>query len=225
MTRWLTSSLKGPRRWKLQTRKGQSIEDESMEIIEREIGSHPYSDMEWPIVRRIIHATADFDFAGKNKIVFHDDAITSGINALKNGCSIITDVNGVIGGLNKQNPKDFGNNIICNISDPGLAEKAKQEDKTRAQMSMRIAASDMNGGVVVIGNAPTALLEVIKMIQEKVTKPALIIGIPVGFVSAVESKEELQKIDAPFITNIGRKGGSSCAASIVNALFKLLREN
>jgi len=87
------------------------------------------------------------------------------------------------------------------------------------------AASDMNGGVVVIGNAPTALLEVIKMIQEKVTKPALIIGIPVGFVSAVESKEELQKIDVPFITNIGRKGGSSCAASIVNALFKLLREN
>ena len=82
----------------MQTRKGQSIEDESMEIIEREIGSHPYTDMEWPIVRRIIHATADFDFAGKNKIVFHDDAITSGINALKNGCSIITDVNGVIGG-------------------------------------------------------------------------------------------------------------------------------
>jgi len=209
----------------MQTRKGQSIEDESMEIIEREIGSHPYTDMEWPIVRRIIHATADFDFARKNKIIFHDDAITSGINALKNGCSIITDVNGVIGGLNKQNPKDFGNDIICNISDPGLAEKAKQENKTRAQMSMRVAASDMNGGVVVIGNAPTALLEVIKMIQEKVTKPALIVGIPVGFVSAVESKEELQKIDAPFITNTGRKGGSSCAASIVNALFKLLREN
>ena len=225
MTRWLTSSLKGPRRWKLQTRKGQSIEDESMEIIEREIGSHPYTDMEWPIVRRIIHATADFDFAGKNKIIFHDDAITSGINALKNGCSIITDVNGVIGGLNKQNPKDFGNDIICNISDPSLAERAKQENKTRAQMSMRVAASEMNGGIVVIGNAPTALLEVIKMIRVWALKPALVIGIPVGFVSAAESKEELQTIDVPFITNVGRKGGSSCAASIVNALFKLLREN
>jgi len=209
----------------MQTRKGQSIEDESMEIIEREIGSHPYTDMEWPIVRRIIHATADFDFAGKNKIVFHKDAITSGTNALKNGCSIITDVNGVIGGLNKQNPKDFGNNIICNISDPGIAERAKQENKTRAQMSMRIAASDMNDGVVVIGNAPTALLEVMKMIQEKVTKPALVVGIPVGFVSAAESKGELQTIDVPFITNVGRKGGSSCAASIVNALFKLLLVN
>ena len=209
----------------MQTRKGQSIEDESMEIIDREIGSHPYSDMEWPIVRRIIHATADFDFAGKNKIVFHDDAITSGINALKNGCSIITDVNGVIGGLNKQNPKDFGNNIICNISDPGLAEKAKQENKTRAQISMRVTASEMNGGIVVIGNAPTALLEVIKMIREGVTLPALVVGIPVGFVSAAESKEDLQTVDVPFITNIGRKGGSSCAASVVNALYKLLRES
>ena len=209
----------------MQTRKGQSIEDESMEIIEREIGSHTYSDMEWPIVRRIIHATADFDFAGKNKIVLHKDAIKSGTSALKNGCSIITDVNGVIGGLNKQNPKDFGNNLICNISDPDLAERAKQENKTRAQMSMRIAASEMNGGILVIGNAPTALLEVIKMIREGVTKPALVIGIPVGFVSAEESKEELQTVDVPFITNTGRKGGSSCAASIVNALFKLLREN
>ena len=209
----------------MQTRKGQSIEDESMEIIEREVGSHPYNDVEWPIVRRIIHATADFDFAGENKIVFHKDAITSGINALKNGCSIIADVNGVIGGLNKQNPKDFGNNLICNISDPDLAERAKQENKTRAQMSMRVAASEINGGVIVIGNAPTALLEIIKMIREGVTKPALVIGIPVGFVSAAESKEELQTVDVPFITNTGRKGGSSCAASIVNALFKLLREN
>ena len=196
-----------------------------MKIIEREVGSHPYNEMEWPIVRRTIHATADFDFAGENKIVFHKDAITSGINALKNGCSIIVDVNGVIGGLNKQNPKDFGNNLICNISDLDLAERAKQENKTRAQMSMRIAASEMNGGILVIGNAPTALLEVTKMIREGVTKPALVIGIPVGFVSAEESKEELQTVDVPFITNTGRKGGSSCAASIVNALFKLLREN
>ena len=209
----------------MQTRKGQSIEDKSMEIIEHEVGSHPYNDMEWPMVRRVIHATADFDFAGKNKIIFHKDAITSGISALKNGCSIITDVNGVIGGLNKQNPKDFGNNIICNISDSSLAERAKQENKTRAQMSMRVAALEMDGGIVVIGNAPTALLEVIKMIREGITKPALVIGIPVGFVSAAESKEELQTINVPFITNTGRKGGSSCAASIVNALFKLLRES
>ncbi len=209
----------------MQTRKGQGIEDESMQIIDDEVGPHQYDKFEWPIVRRVIHATADFDFAGKNKIIFHKDAVMNGINALKEGCSIVVDVNGVIGGMNKQNPKDFGNKVICNISDPDIAEQAKKENKTRSQMSMRAAASEINGGVVAIGNAPTALLEVIQMISEGITKPALIIGIPVGFVAAAESKEELQMIDVPFITNTGRKGGSSCAASIVNALFKLSREN
>ena len=209
----------------MQTRKGQGIEDESMQIIDDEVGPHQYDKFEWPIVRRVIHATADFDFAGKNKIIFHKDAVMNGINALKEGCSIVVDVNGVIGGMNKQNPKDFGNKVICNISDPDIAEQAKKENKTRSQMSMRAAASEINGGVVAIGNAPTALLEVIQMISEGITKPALVIGIPVGFVAAAESKEELQTVDVPFITNTGRKGGSSCAASIVNALFKLLREN
>jgi len=209
----------------MQTEKGQSIEDQSMEIIEKEIGSHQYDELEWPIVRRVIHATADFDFAKDNKIIFHKDAIKSGINALRNGCNLIVDVNGVIGGLNKQNLNEFGNNTICNISNPIIVEEAKKYNKTRAQISMRMAASEMNGGIVVIGNAPTALLEVIQMIQEGVTTPALIIGIPVGFVSSPESKETLQTIDVPFITNKGRKGGSPCASAIVNALFKLLRES
>ena len=209
----------------MQTRKGQGIEDESMQIIDDEVGSHQYDKFQWPIVRRVIHATADFDFAGKNKIIFHKDAVMNGINALKEGCSIVVDVNGVIGGMNKQNPKEFGNKVICNISDPDIAERAKKENKTRSQISMRVAASEMNGGIVTIGNAPTALLEVIQMISEGITKPALIIGIPVGFVAAAESKEKLQTINVPYITNAGRKGGSSCAASIVNALFKLLREN
>ena len=209
----------------MQTEKGQSIEDQSMEIIEKEIGSHQYDELEWPIVRRVIHATADFDFANDNKIIFHKDAIKRGINALRNGCNLIVDVNGVIGGLNKQNLNEFGNNTICNISNPIIVEEAKKYNKTRAQTSMRMAASEMNGGIVVIGNAPTALLEVIQMIQEGVTTPALIIGIPVGFVSSPESKEALQALDVPFITNKGRKGGSPCAAAIVNALFKLLRES
>ena len=208
----------------MQTRKGQSIEDESMRIIENEIGDHPYNEQEWPIVRRIIHSTADFDFARDNKIIFHKNAIQSGLDALKNGCSVIVDVNGIVGLMNKQNPKDFGNNVICNISEPSLIESAKKENKTRAQMSMRIAKEDMNGGIVVIGNAPTALLEVMEMVGEGITKPALVIGIPVGFVSAVESKEELAKMDIPFITNQGRKGGSPCASAIVNALYKLLRQ-
>ena len=208
----------------MQTKKGQSIEDASMQMIEEEIGNHEYDEKEWLIVRRIIHSTADFDFANKNKIIFHEEAINSGMKALKNGCSIVVDVNGVIGGLNKQNPKDFGNNIVCNISNPEVMELAKKEGKTRSQISMRIAESEINGGIVVVGNAPTALLEVIKMVKEGIVKPALIIGIPVGFICASESKEELSKLDEiPFITNIGRKGGSSSASAIINAIFKLIR--
>lgn len=208
----------------MQTKKGQSIEDASMQMIEDEIGSHTYNEKEWLIVRRIIHSTADFDFADKNKIIFHKDAIESGMKALKSGCSIVVDVNGVIGGLNKQNPKDFGNDIVCNISKPEIMELAKKEGKTRSQVSMRDAKSDIDGGIVAIGNAPTALQEVVKMVKEGIVKPALIIGIPVGFICAAESKEELSKLDkAPFITNLGRKGGSSSASAIINAIFKLIR--
>lgn len=208
----------------MQTEKGQSIEDASMEMIEQEIGNHDYDEREWPIVRRIIHSTADFDFAGKNKIIFSKGAIENGIKALKNGCNLVVDVNGVIGGLNKQNPKDFKNKIICNISNPEIMELAKKQGKTRSQVSMRMAAPDIEGGIVVIGNAPTALLELIKMVKEGLVKPTLIIGIPVGFISSPESKEELsQMAEVPFITNLGRKGGSSSASAIVNALYKLLR--
>ena len=208
-----------------QVRAGQSIEDASMRIIDEEIGDrHTYSDTEWPVVRRVIHATADFDFAGANRILFHEDAIESGMNALKDGCAIITDVNGVIGGLNKQNPRDFGNEIICRISDPGVAAAAKEKALTRSQAAMRSVSSEMNDGIVAIGNAPTALREVLKMAREGAAKPALIIGMPVGFVDAAESKAELaQQNDIPYITNTGRKGGSPTASAIVNALYKLLR--
>ncbi|MDH5658012.1 MAG: precorrin-8X methylmutase [Nitrosopumilus sp.] len=209
----------------MQTKKGQSIEDDSMQMIEDEVGIHGYNEKEWPIVRRIIHSTADFDFADKNKIIFHKDAIQRGMNALKNGCSIVVDVNGVIGGLNKQNLKDFKNKIVCNISNPEIMELAEKEEKTRSQVSMRISKSDIDGGIVAIGNAPTALQEVIQMVKEGIIKPALIIGIPVGFICAAESKEQLSKLeDAPFITNLGRKGGSSSASAIINAIFKLIRE-
>jgi len=208
----------------MQTEKGQSIEDESMRIIDHEIGSHHYDRYEWPIVRRVIHATADFDFARDNRIIFHKDAISSGMQALRNGCNIIVDVDGVLGGLNKKNLKDFSNKTICNIANQDLFEMAKKQNKTRAQVAMRIAIKEMNGSVVVVGNAPTALFEVISMIKEGVVKPALVIGVQVGFVSSPESKDALQTIDVPYITNKGRKGGSPCASAIVNALFNLVRE-
>ena len=204
------------------TEKGQSIEDASMQVIENEIGSHNYNEKEWPIVRRVIHSTADFDFARNNSIIFHNDAIENGLNALKTGRSIVVDVNGVVGLINKQRVKEFGNNIICKISDSEIVLQAQKENKTKSQMSMRMASSDIDDGIVVVGNAPTALLEVIQMIKEKAVKPALVIGMPVGFISAAESKEELAKMDVPFITNKGRKGGSPSAAAIVNALYKLI---
>lgn len=207
----------------MQTEKGQSIEDASMQIIENEIGEHSFNKDEWNIVRRIIHSTADFDFARSNSVVFHKNAIESGINALKNGCNIIVDVNGVSGLLNKKNLVDYKNKIICKISDPETVKIAELEKKTRSQISMRLSKKEMDGSIIVIGNAPTALLEVIEMIREGIIKPALVIGTPVGFISAAESKEILETVDCPFITNRGRKGGSSSAAAVVNALFKILR--
>jgi precorrin-8X/cobalt-precorrin-8 methylmutase len=206
------------------TEKGQSIEDKSMEIIESEIGFHSYSPDQWIIVKRVIHSTADFDFARENKIVFHKDAIKNGTKALRNGCAIIADVNGVVGGFNKDNLKKFGNKVICSISEPYVASEAKNLNKTRAQVSMRMACNDMNRGIVVIGNAPTALLEVIQMIKDGVTFPSLVIGVPVGFVCASESKEQLRSLDIPYITNLGRKGGSPCASAIINAFYILLKE-
>lgn len=209
----------------MQTRKGQSIEDESMEIIEKEIGSHQYEGHEWQIVRRIIHSTADFDFARENRIIFHRDAVKSGLEALRTGSNIIIDVNGIIGLLNKKNLEDYKTSVICDISNPAVVKEAMKLDKTRAQTAMRIRAKEMDGSIIVVGNAPTALLEVIDMIKEKIARPRLVVGVPVGFVSAAESKDLLQTIDLPYITNRGRKGGSPCAAAIINALFKIVRES
>lgn len=210
----------------MQTERGQSIEDASMQMIEDEAGDHGYAGREWQVVRRIIHSTADFDFAGANKVLFHPDAIRSGTGALRGGCSIVTDVNGVIGGLNKQNLRDYGNKTVCNVSDPGIMEAAKSQNKTRSQVAMREAARDIDGGVVAVGNAPTALQEVVSMAREGTVRPALIVGIPVGFICAAESKEELAGLqEAPFITNVGRKGGSPSASAVINALFKMVRES
>jgi len=209
----------------VQTRKGQSIEDASMQVIEDEIGEHGYGAMEWPIVRRVIHSTADFDFARLNAIIFSPGAISSGVSAIRSGCSIISDVNGVAGLLNKQSIRNFGINLVCRISDSSIADEARRHDITRSQAAMRSASQEMRGGLVVIGNAPTALLEVIRMIKEKRAEPALVVGLPVGFISAAESKQELAGTDTEYITNKGRKGGSPSAAAVVNALMLLARES
>ena len=203
--------------------KAFDIEKRSFEIIESEVGSsHQYNENQWVIVRRVIHATADFDFAGNGKILFHTKAIESAFNALRKRCMIVTDVDMVLTAINKKSISDLGLKAVCYISDSAVAEQARMLGKTRSETAMRRAAKDIDGGIVAIGNAPTALYEVINMAREGITKPALVIGMPVGFVSAVESKEELANMnDLPFITNVGRKGGSSAVSSIVNAIMLL----
>jgi precorrin-8X/cobalt-precorrin-8 methylmutase len=205
------------------SKKAFDIEKRSFEIIESEIGiNHHYDEIQWVIVRRVIHATADFDFVGKSRIIFHKKAIDSAFDALKNKCTIVTDVDMVLAAISKRSITNLGLSALCYITDETVAEQARRSGKTRSETAMRHAARYMDGGIVAVGNAPTALYEVLNMIRERVTKPALIIGTPVGFVAAAEAKEELGKInDVPFITNIGRKGGSSAASAIINAIMLL----
>jgi precorrin-8X/cobalt-precorrin-8 methylmutase len=196
-----------------------TIEQKSFEIIDTEVGQHRYSQLEWNIVRRVIHSTADFDFASSNGIVFRNEPISSAFLAIKKKCAIVTDVDMVLSGINKNSIKRLGLKASCHISDPSVIEDSKRLNKTRAQLAMRNARSEIHGGIVVIGNAPTSLLEVIKMVRENVSVPAIIVGTPVGFVSASESKQDLLELGVPAISNIGRKGGSSVASSIFNALM------
>jgi precorrin-8X/cobalt-precorrin-8 methylmutase len=197
------------------------IEENSMKIIESEIGIHGYSKAQWNIVRRVIHATADFDFAkpDKNGIIFSTNAIENACSALKQRRHIVVDVDMVLSGINKKSVAKIGTNLICNISNKEVVEISKNQNKTRSTVAMRYSSKEIDGGIVVIGNAPTALYEVIKMVKEDAARPSLVIGIPVGFVSASESKLELSKANVEFITNKGRKGGSPAASSIINALM------
>ncbi len=197
------------------------IEKQSFDIIESEIGDHPYNENEWIVVRRVIHATADFDFAKKCKIVFHKNAINSAFNAFSKNSYIVTDVEMISHGINKNSLSRLGMSSVCYINDPDCIKNSKEYKKTRSAFAIQKAMDKIHNGIVVIGNAPTALYEVIDLIKTKNVNPFLVIGIPVGFVSAVESKEELSKLDVPYITNIGRKGGSSAATSIINALMLL----
>lgn len=196
-----------------------AIEKQSFDIIESEIGNHNYAADEWAIVRRVIHATADFDFARSNRIIFSNDAIESAYVAFSKRSHVVTDVAMVLHGINKKSLTDIGLTAVCLINDPKLKEISKSSNKTRSELAMRESANMIDNGIVIIGNAPTALYEVISMIKEKVISPLLVIGIPVGFVSAVESKRDLSRLDVPFITNTGRKGGSSAASSIINSLM------
>lgn len=194
----------------------QEIEGKSMEMIDGEIGGHSFTEEQYPVVQRVIHSSADFDL-GKS-MVFHPDAVQAGINAILNGEQIVADVQMVQAGISKPRLKKFGSDVHVFISDPDVVDEAKSLNTTRAIISMRKGAREVNGGIYAIGNAPTALLELIRLVKAGEAKPSLIIGMPVGFVSAAESKEELAKLDLPFITNVGRKGGSTAVVAALNAI-------
>ena len=196
------------------------IERRSMEIIESEIGDmQAFSEHEKLIVKRCVHATADFDY--KNNLYFSENAAETGIAALKAGAVIVTDTMMAYSGISKPACKALGCEVHCFMSDPDVAEEAKKLGVTRAAVSVAKASGQFAGRdlIYAVGNAPTALIKLYELITENVFRPSLIIGVPVGFVNVVEAKELIMTADVPCIVAKGRKGGSSVAAAILNAML------
>ena len=198
--------------------KPEEIETESFRIIDAEAGDHGWPTAEWQIVRRAIHTSADFEYA--QSMVLSEGVIERAVAALKSGAGIVTDTNMALSGISKPRLAQFGCAVSCHVADADVAELAKTEGITRSIAAMRKAVANPANRIFVIGNAPTALFELLRLIEAGAAEPALIIGLPVGFVGAEESKNALASggHNIPFITNIGRKGGSNVAAAVVNAL-------
>lgn len=203
---------------------GRSIEDESFAVIDREAGAHAYPPAEWAVVRRVIHATADFEL--KDLVRFHPDAIRAGIAALRGGCPVVVDVKMIAAGLNEARLAAYGCAVHSFISDDDVIATARERQSTRAIEAMAKAhrLGLLDGAVVAIGNAPTALLEVARLIRDAGARPALVLGVPVGFVSAAESKDLTLALDVPHIVVRGRKGGSPIAVAMIHALLLLSTE-
>lgn len=196
------------------------IEAESFRIIEAELGPLNFSEQEFALVRRCIHATGDFSFA--DNIRFHPLAIEAGLSAIRAGKNILIDVNMGAAGISKGLLEKFGGRVICLVAESETAAMAKEMNITRSEAAMELAKTkNMNIGIVAIGNAPTALLKTMEMMNEGSFRPELVIGVPVGFVNAVESKDILLDKPYPFITSLGRKGGTPLAVATVNALLRL----
>ena len=197
--------------------KPMDIEKRSFEIITELLGDTPIAPENELVVKRVIHTSADFDYA-KN-LYFSPDAVKKGIEALKIGCDIVTDTQMAKAGINKTVLGKLGGQVHCFMSDEDVAAEAKWRGVTRAMVSMEKAASLEKPCIFAIGNAPTALIALKELMEAGKLHPALIIGVPVGFVNVVESKEELIATGAPCIVARGRKGGSNVAAAICNAML------
>ena len=197
--------------------KPMDIEKRSFEIITELLGDRKLDSENELVIKRVIHTTADFDYA--DNLVFSEHAVRKGIEALKAGCDIVTDTQMARSGINKTVLEKLGGTVHCFMADPEVAAEAKSRGITRAVVSMEHAARLTKPLIFAIGNAPTALMRLRELIDAGEVAPALVIGVPVGFVNVVESKEQIIQSSAPHIVARGRKGGSNVAAAIVNALL------
>nr|WP_297763297.1 precorrin-8X methylmutase [uncultured Butyrivibrio sp.] len=195
------------------------IESESFRIIRSELsqmGKEIPDDIE-PTVVRAIHTTADFDYA--DTLVFSENVIKKAKDAIRNGASIVTDTNMALSGINKKALSKFGGEAFCFMADEEVAQIARERQVTRAYVSMEKASQIGKPLIFAIGNAPTALIRLRELYDERGFRPELIIGVPVGFVNVVEAKKLILEMDVPYIVNVGRKGGSGVAAAICNSLL------
>lgn len=199
------------------------IEARSMELITAELGERTFPAEEAPIVKRVIHTTADFDYA--DNLVFSPGAVEAGLSAIRSGCVIVTDTQMARAGINKKVLGKFGGEALCFMSDEDVAREAKERGVTRATVSMERAAALDRPLILALGNAPTALVRACELMEEGKLRPALVIGVPVGFVNVVESKELLLTMPVAHIVARGRKGGSNVAAAICNALLYTASHN
>lgn len=198
-------------------KKPMDIETRSFEIITEELGDKIFDEREGKIIKRVIHTTADFEYA--DLIEIHPEAIERGLNALKNGSSIYADTQMVFSGVNKRKLRELEGDICNYVHDEDVATEAKNRGVTRSMVSIEKACRQDNVKIFAIGNAPTALFTLKELIEKERVKPELIVGVPVGFVGAEESKEAIRDLGIPYIIVRGRKGGSPVAAAIINALL------
>ncbi len=195
----------------------EEIEQRSFEIITQELGNIVLDPQKAPIIKRVIHTTADFDYA--RTLYFSEDAIERGKQALLSGCTVITDTTMAQAGIKKGLLKQLGGQVHCYIADEDVGEIARQNQSTRAVAAVDKAAELKGPLIFAVGNAPTALIRISQLIKEGKLSPALVIGAPVGFVNILESKDAIMDCQVPMIISTGRKGGSNVAAAILNALL------
>ncbi len=207
---------------KMEYVKPADIEKRSFAIITEELGDRTFPPDIAPVVKRVIHTSADFEYA--DNLVFSEGAVARARKAIEAGAHIVTDTNMVKAGINKKILAQFGGEVHCFVADEDVAAEAKARGVTRSTVSMERAAGLDVPLIFAIGNAPTALVEIRRLVDAGILSPELVIGVPVGFVNVVESKELIQESGVPYIVARGRKGGSNVAAAIVNALlYQLVR--